>query len=90
MIATQVIDTISSVLFLVAAIGFVFIVTKFYLLAKNIDKMTDDHFYQIRKKTVQLDELIKSYEDMDFKEMSERIKKKRELNGKATKHEIDL
>lgn len=28
--------------------------------------------------------------DKSFHEMSERIKLKRELNGKATKHEVDL
>ena len=33
---------------------------------------------------------LKIKHDEDFKEMSERIKLKRELNGKATKHEIDL
>lgn len=73
MIATQVIDTISSVLFLVAAIGFIFIITRFFLLAKSIDKMVDEHFFQIRKKTVQLDELIKRHEERELEDIARRI-----------------
>lgn len=36
-----------------------------------------------------MDKKIKA-DEKAFEEMSERIKLKRELNGRATKHEIDL
>lgn len=38
---------------------------------------------------IYMDKKVKE-DDRSFEEMSERIKLKRELNGRATKHEIDL
>ena len=69
----DIINTITAVLFLLASIGFVYWALKLWKLFKAIDKLTDEHFFQIRKKTVQLDGLIKRHEEREFEDMKKRM-----------------
>lgn len=69
----HIINTITAVLFLVASIGFVYWAVKLWKLFKAINDLTNEHFFQIRKKTVQLDELIKRHEERALEDIARRI-----------------